>query len=168
MLPRNRLPLLYILVWHAQEEITTNAPHAIPALFSIPTPEPSASILAPTVSGEIPQRILADLATAVDRGLTTPVRPDLFSRRRKQQLWFMWSRNIPLFVTPSWQQPTLRHFEWNGCPKGCRHQCQQENCCYSNFCSWLIQQQQPTNFALLFPLTINCKVNSALALTPKI
>ncbi len=31
-----------ILVQHAQEEITTNAPHAIPALFSIPTPEASA------------------------------------------------------------------------------------------------------------------------------
>jgi hypothetical protein len=36
----------------AQKEITTNAPHAIPALFSILTPEASALILAPTISGE--------------------------------------------------------------------------------------------------------------------
>ncbi len=37
----------------AQKEITTNAPHAIPALFSIPTPEASASILSPMVSGKL-------------------------------------------------------------------------------------------------------------------
>jgi hypothetical protein len=36
----------------AQKEITTNASHAIPALFSILTPEASALILAPTISGE--------------------------------------------------------------------------------------------------------------------
>jgi hypothetical protein len=43
----------YTCLTSAQKEITTNAPHAIPALFSIPTPEVSASILAPTVSGEV-------------------------------------------------------------------------------------------------------------------
>jgi hypothetical protein len=48
-----RVFVLYLQIWHAQEEITTNVSHAIPALFSIPTPEASGSILAPTASGEV-------------------------------------------------------------------------------------------------------------------